>query len=145
MSENDLVSEVRKVRYAIRALTRFVLIESTWLLLAAFPLAFGFQLLEIEPELALFLLFLGAVLIIVGAFSALGAGWSEFEKSDGPEDGPKPLKPSEIVDEEQTEEDSPVLLDKYCECTGFERGLGNKLVYEGQLMCGRCKRYIDIS
>jgi hypothetical protein len=123
VSENDLVTEVRKARYAIRALTRFILLESTFLLIAAFPLAIGFQLLTVVPELALWLLFIGAVLIIVGAFVSLGAGWSEFEKSGSAEDGPKPLKPADIVDEDEIEEDSPVLLDNYCECTGFERGL----------------------
>lgn len=145
--DKELLVELRRNTAAVRALGRFLLTEASALIVSAFFIALGFTVYSFNDGFGFWLVFLGSLVAIVGTILAVGGGWTEFEKSEGGEgvsDSVREPAYARVDLVPEAPRDGPVLIDRECSCSRFERGLGNTSVYEGRAFCGRCNRYLAI-
>lgn len=80
--DEELLVELRRNTAAVRALGRFALVEATAVIVSGFAIALGVVLLPYSVGLASFLIFAGAVVLILGTIVSVTSGWREFHASD---------------------------------------------------------------
>lgn len=143
--ENEMLAEARRTTHAVRALARFSILQVTYSVVSAVILIPGLLLTATEGPSgsAVFFYFTAGVVALVGLAHALTAGWSELGKSDPPRPSTTEAVTQESTSMKAVAAAGEVLTDHECECSMWERGVGNTATREGRIYCLRCYRFLS--
>jgi hypothetical protein len=143
-TQSELLLEAQRTTHAVRAIARFVILQVTYTVVGALLIGLGTMSLAAPGAtgLTVILIIGGGGVIIAGLIHSLQSGWDELNKSNrlAP-----PITPAtRPAPEKDPPEKAPFeLLEGTCECSKWDRGVGNTGVRNGVKYCGRCKKALD--
>jgi len=137
--QEQILEEAQRTTHAVRALARFVIIETTYLVVAAAVLALAFALVEWTFDFVTELIVLALLIALVGVFHSLGAAWSELGMSS------RLTLDDDLGESAQTLHtyEARAVAEGPCECSNLERVPEYTGSSRGREFCLRCNRYLD--